>query len=94
MVYSKFDRSTQEITDLEEGDRLREGDLYKLKITAAKNCFVYVFQIDGKGKFFNLIEHNDKRFKFKQLDAGQDLNLPRDDRSYRLDGTKAWKIFL
>jgi len=87
-VFSKFDRSTQEITDLAEGDRLREGDLYKIKITAAKDCFVYVFQIDGKGKFFNLMEHNDKRFKFKQLDAGQDLNLPRDDRSYRLDGTK------
>jgi len=88
VVYSKFDQATQEVTNLAEGDPLREGDLYKIKITAARDCFVYVFQIDGKGKFFNLIEHNDKRFKFKQLDAGQDLNLPRDDRSYRLDGTK------
>ncbi len=88
VIYSKFDQATQEITNLEEGDRLQEGDLYKIKITAAKDCFIYVFQIDGKGKFFNLIEHGDKRFKFKQLDAGQELDLPRDDRSYRLDSTK------
>jgi hypothetical protein len=88
VVYSKFDRSTQEITDLEEGDRLQKGDLYKIKITAARDCFVYVFQIDGKGKFFNLIEHGDKRFKFRQLDAEQEIELPKEGSSYELDGTK------
>ena len=86
--YSKYDPKTREISDLQEGDYLKEDDRYKIKITSDEDGYVYVYQIDSTGKLDNLLKGAGKHHQHFPLKAGEPLFLPSEDASYELDGNK------
>jgi hypothetical protein len=88
IIYSKYDPKTHEISDLQEGDYLKEDDRYKIKITSDEDGYVYVYQIDSTGKLDNLLKGAGKHHQHFPLKAGEPLFLPSEDASYELDDNK------
>lgn len=89
VTYSKVVRNSRKIDELVEGDHLEDGDRYKIDITAGnKSTYIYVYQIDGKGKLYDLLKIAGKKRNPFYLEAGQSLSLPNDGESYVLDNIK------
>ncbi len=86
--YSKYDPETGKISELQEGDHLKEDDRYKIKIEADEDAYVYVYQIDSTGKLDNLLKEAGKHHQHFPLKAGKPLFLPSEDASYELDNNK------
>jgi hypothetical protein len=89
VTYSKVTRSNKTIEELVDGDHLQDGDRYKIDITAGnKSSYIYVYQIDSKGKLYDLLKIAGKKRNPFHLEAGQSLSLPNDGESYVLDNAK------
>lgn len=73
------------------GSVLRSGDHYKVVFTPNQNGYVYLFQVDSAGQFFQLFPM--REFKGVRVEnanpvtAGQRYILPADDKSFTLDRT-------
>lgn len=71
------------------GSILHSGDHYKIVFTSDRNGYVYLFQVDSTGQFFQLFPMAE--FKGVRVDnhnpvkAGQRYVLPAEDKSFKLD---------
>ncbi len=71
------------------GDTLHSGDYYKVIIRPDEDCYVYVFQADSSGQFYQLFPL--REFKgvtvsnLNPMEKGQIRTLPAEDKSFVLD---------
>ena len=76
---------------IKPGTVLRSGDHYKIIFTPDEDAYVYIFQADSKGQFFQLFPLSE--FRGVALDyrnpvrKGQEYVLPAPDKAYQLDDT-------
>ncbi|MEE4355017.1 MAG: DUF4384 domain-containing protein [Desulfococcaceae bacterium] len=72
-----------------KGDTLRSGDYYKIIIRPDEDCYVYVFQADSSGQFFQLFPLREFRGvkvnNLNPLQKGRIRTLPAEDKSFVLD---------
>ncbi len=77
------------VEPLNEGSVLQSGDRYKIIFTPSVDCFVYIFQVDGAGKIFQLFPM--KSFggvtldNFNPVKKEQTYYLPAEGKSFQLD---------
>ncbi|MGD8503737.1 MAG: DUF4384 domain-containing protein [Syntrophobacterales bacterium] len=78
-----------ELKPIKSGDVLHSGDHYKIIFTPDKDCYVYIFQVDSTGHFFQLFPM--KSFRGVRVDntnpvmQGTTYTLPRSDKAFMLD---------
>lgn len=71
------------------GSVLRSGDHYKVVFTPNQNGYIYLFQVDSTGQFFQLFPM--REFKGVRVDntnpvkAGHRYVLPAEDKAFKLD---------
>lgn len=88
VLYSKLARNSNEVGELAEEDHLEVGDRVKIDITAEKEGYMYVYQIDGVGTLRNVLKIAGYREGVVRVKAGENISLPKEGYSYRLDKTK------
>ena len=78
---------------------LRSGDYYKVRLRANRDCFIYIFQADSSGQFFQLFPM--KSFggvvvnNFNPVRKGKAYIIPAQDKSFVLDQkTGAERVYL
>jgi len=77
---------------IKSGTVLHSGDHYKIKFTPDENAYVYIFQADSQGQFFQLFPMTS--FKGVELNntnpvsKGREYVLPAADKAFRLDDTR------
>ena len=78
-----------ELEPIKSGDVLHSGDHYKIIFTPDKDCYVYIFQVDSTGHFFQLFPM--KSFRGVRVDntnpvtQGTTYTLPNSDKAFMLD---------
>ena len=74
---------------LTEGSILYSGALYKIIFTPSVDCFVYIFQVDGAGKIFQLFPMESFGGvvvnNFNPVEKDTTYYLPAEGKSFQLD---------
>ena len=74
---------------LTEGSVLHSGAHYKIIFTPSVDCFVYIFQVDGAGKIFQLFPMESfggvKLDNFNPVEKDTTYYLPSEGKSFQLD---------
>ena len=61
---------------------IRTGDYYKIQFTPDKDGFVYIFQRDSSGQFYQIYPLG---AEVKKLTAGTSYFTPAEDKAFELD---------
>lgn len=78
-----------ELKPIKSGDVLHSGDHYKIIFTPDKDCYVYIYQVDSTGHFFQLFPM--QSFRGVRVDntnpvmQGMTYTLPSSDKAFMLD---------
>lgn len=64
---------------------LNAGDLFQIKFKASRDSYVYVINIDSRGRVFPAFPNNEKGILDNHLAAGEQYTLPAPGLYYQLD---------
>jgi hypothetical protein len=78
-----------EMRTIKNGDVLHSGDHYKIIFTPDKDCFVYIFQVDSTGHFFQLFPMKSFKgvrvYNTNPVHQGTTYVLPNSEKAFMLD---------
>ena len=89
--YLYLDKASSGLKPIRAGSVLHSGDRYKVDFTPDRDGYVYLFQVDSAGQFFQLFPMvSFKGMAVNQVNpvrAGQRYVFPAVDKSFQLDRT-------
>ena len=85
--YTLYEDKQGKMQVLPEGKVLHAGDEYALYVKPIDLCYLYVFQIDGKGKTYRLFPSETYKTSENPVRPGERYWIPNTEKNFFLDET-------